>query len=428
MFGEFDNGTDFTDNAWEALYSAVDSTDFKNHDAQTIYKVLSERLRFISFGDYLKRYLYRKAGIRKPFGDVELNVYRQMIRDSFEENETPASFEPTTAKLSALTKNWLTQQTVSRKVVFLLGFGLGMSVDDVDAFLTKALREQSFNAKDPFEIICWYCFKNGFNYLRFEKLWNAFCESPRGRVDVSLLFDDMTIGARQEVGSLGSDAALISFVSKLKSEDNRPLLSVTARLYFDKLFNEAKELVAAIYNKEEERRNRDELARYERLLLNDDRMTDAERIERIERKRASLRVYAADDITENDLERMISSAIPVDRHGNLTPAKASKLNAQFAGKRFSRQHIGEIIAGKADVTRFDLVTLNFFIYSQTLDKHPDPRERFFSFVSSTNEILDKCSLGELYITNPYECFVLMCVLTEDPLCTYADVWEISYEG
>ena len=124
---------------------------------------------------------------------------------------------------------------------------------------------------------------------------------------------------------------------------------------------------------------------------------------------------------------MISSAIPVDKHGNLTPGKASKLNAQFAGKRFNRQHISEVLAGNSEVTRFDLITLNFFIYSQTIDSYPDAKTRYISFVESTNKILEQCFLGKLNISNPYECFVLMCILSEYPLGTYADVWEMSYE-
>ncbi len=66
--------------------------------------------------------------------------------------------------------------------------------------------------------------------------------------------------------------------------------------------------------------------------------------------------------------------------------------------------------------------------SQSLDQHPNKRERYFSFINSTNRLLEGCGLGELYISNPYECFVLMCLLSEDPLGTYADVWELSYEN
>ena len=45
-----------------------------------------------------------------------------------------------------------------------------------------------------------------------------------------------------------------------------------------------------------------------------------------------------------------------------------------------------------------------------------------------NRILERCFLGELYVSNPYECFVLMCILSEEPLSTYADVWELSYQN
>ncbi len=423
-----DSGTDFTEKAWDALYDAVDAEEFLNSDAEVIYDALYKRLRFIPFGDYLKRYIYRRAGLAEPFAAVELDVYRRIIRDSFKENYTPASFEPTTAKLSALSKNWLTQQTVNRKVVFLLGFGLRMSAADVEDFLTKALRERGFNAKDPFEIICWYCFKNGYGFYKFEALWEAYLKAEPGNANVSLLFGDLTVSVRNSVMDLTGDAALLSFVSKLKTKENRPKLSVSARRCFDGLFAESKRIAADILTREEKERVRIEAARYESRLLNDPRVSDAERNERISRLKSSYRTYLPDEITESDLEHIISSAIPVDRHGNLTPAKASALNEQFEGKRFSRQHVSEILADRTEVTRFDIITLNFFIFSQSLGLHPNSKERYSSFIKSSNEMLTGCFMGELNISNPYECFVLMCLLSEDPLGTYADVWELSYSG
>ena len=428
MNGEANRSTDFTANAWDALYDAVDSTYFQDKDADLIYEVLEKRMKFISFGEYLKRYIYRKAGLTEPFEHVPLKVYQQIIRGAFSDNNTPQAFEPTTAKLSALSKNWLTQQTVKRKVVFLLGFGLAMSADDVNMFLTKALREQGINAKSPFEVICWYCYKNKYSYLKFEKLWQIFFETPPNFPDAKILYTDLTVGARNAMNSINSDAELIAFLSKLKAPDNRPQLSVTARICFDELFENAKALVAKLYNTEEAKRHKTAVAQYQSMLLNSDRISDAERQAKIIRKREQQKVYSSRNITECDLERIISSAIPVDRHGNLTPSKASKLNAQFAGKRFSRQHISNILAGKSEVTRFDLITLNFFIYSQTIDEYPNVKRRYTSFIEETNELLERCLLGQLYITNPYECFVLMCILSEDPLGTYADVWGMSFQS
>lgn len=390
---------DFTNKAWDVLYDAVDNNYFRERDAELIYSALKKRMKFISFGEYLKRYIYREACLGEPFEEVPLKEYQQIIKGAFSDNNTPQSFDPTTAKLSALSKKWLTQQTVRRKVVFLLGFGLAMSVDEVNEFLTKGLREQGINAKNPFEVICWYCYKNGYGYLKFERLWQIYNETPANSFDIKHFSEGLTIGARNSMNAINSDSALIAFVSKLKVDNNRAQHSVTAKKCFDELYTSAREIVAAIYNEDEAERHR----------------------------RGKQKVFTIDDITESDLEHMISSAIPVDRHGNLTPSKASKLNAQFAGKRFSRQHISEVQAGKADVTRFDLITLNFFIYSQTLNTYPNAKARYTSFVESTNMILERCFLGELYVSNPYECFVLMCILSEDPLGTYADVWEKSYE-
>ena len=418
---------DFTEAAWESLYDAVDDTVFLEQDAEVIYNSLKHRLKFIPFGDYLKRYIYLKAGLEEPFADVPLKEYQSIIKSAFSDNHTPQSFTPTTAKLSALSKNWLTQQTVKRNVVFLLGFGLNMSVEDVNMFLTKALREPEINPKNPFEVICWYCYKNKYNYLKFEKLWDLYNSTPAHSVDMGLIYSEYTIGVRNSMFSVHDDATLIAHISKLKTSDNMSRISITARECFDALYNETRDLIAELYNSSESEEHIEALFEYQDKLNQSDRLYDCEKIERIKKFRDEKRVFTREDITESDIEHIICAAIPTDRHGNLTPSKASKLNEQFAGKRFSRQRIGEILSGNAEITRFDLITLNFFVFSQKLNVYPEAKQRYMQFLESTNKILEKCFMGSLYIQNPYECFVLMCILSLEPLATYADVWELSYE-
>lgn len=419
-------GTAFTDNAWDALYGAVDSREFIDNDAPVIYEALSAKLSFIPFGDYLKRYIHRRSRMTVPLSQVELNDYRRIIRDSFAERLTPPSFEPTTAKLSALSKNWLTQQTVSRKVVFLLGFGLGMNERDVEEFLTKALREQGVNPKDPFEVICWYCFRNGYGFPKFEALWKAYTETPKDSIGFGVLLDEGTVGLRREARGLAEDAELLNYLSKLKNDENISNSSASIRRAFDELFQKAREITAKLLTEENEDKAHILAGRKETRLQYDDDKPDYQKQRIVEHARSSYRRYAPEDITEGDIEHIISSAIPVDRNGNLTPAKASKLNAQFDGKRFSRQHISEVRLGKADANRFDLITLNFYIMSQSLEEHPDPKERLFAFMEKTDALLERCFLCGLLVSNPYECFVMMCLLSSDPLGAYADVWELSY--
>jgi len=90
------------------------------------------------------------------YREIDVKEYQSIIIESFTENYTPKSFNETTTKLSAMTKNWLTQTSVNRSVVFLLGFGLNMSVSDVSEFLKKVIREHDFNFKDPQEVVCKY--------------------------------------------------------------------------------------------------------------------------------------------------------------------------------------------------------------------------------------------------------------------------------
>ncbi len=417
---------DFTEAAWESLYDAVDDTVFLEQDAEVIYNSLKHRLKFISFGDYLKRYIYLKAGLDEPFAEVPLKEYQLIIKSAFSDNNTPPSFTPTTSKLSALSKNWLMQQTVKRKVVFLLGFGLKMSVEDVNLFLTKALREPEINPKDPFEVICWYCYKNGYTYPKFEKLWELYSNTSTNANDMELIYSERTIGVRNSMYSVRDDASLIAHLSKLKTSDNVSRISVTARECFDRLYDEARDLIAALYNQTEDEQHINALFEYRDKLSRNSRLYDFEKVERIKRFKAEKKIFTRADITESDIEHIICAAIPTDRHGNLTPSKASKLNEQFSGKRFSRQRISEILSGNGEINRFDLITLNFFVFSQKLSIYPEAKKRFTQFLDSTNTILNKCSMGNLYIQNPYECFILMCILSLDPLGTYSDVWELSY--
>lgn len=418
---------DFTYIAEESLYRVVDDEYFRDKDSHLIYKALEESIKPVPFCEYLKRYIYTKAKLDDDFENIDINEYRMIIRDSFYDNNTPASFTPTTAKLSALSKNWLTQKTVNRNVVFLLGFGLRMSADDVNDFLTKALLEQGINFKNPFEIICWYCYKNRYSFQKFERLYNLYLATPANTLDLELVYSERTVNIRDSIFSVNNDAALLAHLSKLKTDTNKNKFSVTAYNNFCKLYDETKRIASIILDNAENEKHMLKLSEYRSKLLANDRIYDYEKRVRIKAFATQRKKMLPEDITEADIESIFCSAIPVDKHGNLVKSKLSTLNEQFYGKRLSRQHLHDVISGNIEVDRFDLITLNFFIYSQSLNELPNSKQRYSKFIESTNKILTECYMSELYVSNPYECFVLMCILSDDPLGTYADVIELSYE-
>lgn len=427
MGGIYDHDDlEFTANDLNVLYDTVDSKFFRTRDSALIYAALQKKLIQRPFGDYLKRYIFRKAGLSGNWRDVPLNDYRKIIVDSFEDNNTPASFAPTTAKLSALSKNWLTQSVVKRQVVFLLGFGLRMCADDVSSFLIRALHERDINPKNPFELICWYCYQHQYGFSKYLQLKELFERAPANTLSINMLYGERTVGIRSSYANIHDDAVLLSKLSQMKTSNNQPLFSFTARQHFDSLYLHTRELIASYYNHDEREKLNEAVFKYLRENEYNPRLCNADKQKHIEKMKSEMRVYSANDITAGDVEKVICAAIPTDKNGNLSRGNLSTLNRQFSGHRFSRQHIADILLSKIDIDRFDLITLNFYLFSQETTEIFDAKSRFLKFIDDTNRILVDCSMGELLTSNPYECFIMMCMLSEDPLGTYADVLEMSY--
>ena len=106
--------------------------------------------------------------------------------------------------------------------------------------------------------------------------------------------------------------------------------------------------------------------------------------------------------------------------------KESSLNDPFVGKRMTRQRIMDIQEGKTPINRFELITLCFFLATGETDRFESPGERYEYFINEANRVLRESDMEPLYVANPYESFLLMCMLADDPLGSFSDVWELSY--
>ncbi len=418
---DFERTVHMTEARENAFYNAAELADFKDN-SKIIFDFL-KNAKLVSFGEHLKRYIYFKAEMQGDYKSIEDDVYVKYIQESFKRTGTPNSFEPCTSKLSALAKNWLKQTSVSRKTVFLLGFGLEMTVQEVSRFLKKALLEGDFYFKNPFEIICWYCYKNGYGYSKMEELMTAFKE----QVDIyerTLVFDK-TVGMIGKANNVKSAQELLELLKSHGLTVDK-MYSMTARDRFNILYDECKKIVAKTKQAEADWEFSNEMYDIERDIISKNKIPVKQRkgiLDKIKEKRKKV---TENDVTEADIEKFVCSGTPIDGQGNLTKISASSLAVNFSKKRMSRKHINDIISGNTPVERFDLITLKFFICA---DKYAllSNNDRWWKFVEETNEMLEECSMGELYIVNPYDCFLQMCMLTDVPLSTYDSVIEASYE-
>ena len=393
---------DFTRRAIIQITSVVESDDFENMDSDTIFLYLFKQMELVSFKDYLKRYLTENTDIGQDFSKVSEDEYRALIDYAFEANNAPHSLEPTSTRWTATVKSWLRSDSVRRPAVFLLGFGLCMSAEKVSEFLVKVLKDEDFDFSNAAETVYWYCYRNQLRYAAALELLSE----AENATDVNDVRKDLPDGGKEireqtlvETPKEAIERHLdekenllpyLCFLKKSKVHENRQQIALD---YFSRLILKAKEEIARIYREDP--------------VMGEDENASG-----------------PDKITSADIEKIICSGIPLTSSGNLKKASFSVLNRHFQSFRLSRQRIDSILKGKQTVTRYDLITLEFFLFSQMDYEFPEDRCR--DFIDSMNEILENCGMMKLHPVNPYEAFVMMCLATEYPLGTYSDVWELSY--
>ena len=385
--------SDFTRIGQSRLARLIEDGLSEDDDSDMIYHCLKNNMQMVSFGDYLRRYIFRRLGRTGDYTSISLHEYRQILMESFRETYTPRSFHKTTTRFSTLAEGWLTKPSVSRETVFLLGFGLNMPLEDVSAFLTDALKEQDFNTYDPREVIFWYCLKNrkgageAIHYL--EEYDRMDFEEDHTQGD-----PDSTIVIREKVFRMKDEKDLKAGLRYLLSTERSYPFSRTCLRTFQELYQEARMLAWESENETFDNKQAKKLA----------------------------------DFSHGEFEKKLYAGISADKSGNLRKASASDLQKFLSQKRLSRQRISQILSGKTRVSRYDLMTLVFYNISMECDPDTKTEKRFNAFVSAVNEVLDRCYMGRLNIANPYESFLLMCMLTNGPLIAFGDVWDYSYEN
>ena len=397
---------DYTDRAVADLKKVVYAKTFETMTSEMIYRYLKEQMQIITFGDFLRRYIYEKMNFTEPFGEIPDSRYEAVIRDSFSLNRAPHAFTPVRSRWSSIIKRWLTCDTVKRETVFVLGFGFRMSDEDVSMFLTKAIKEQDFRFSDPMETVFWYCYHHGLPYSEAVRLLQEVGEESTAadQDEGSAYRSESRIGLK---GSVSVDTEEEDFWKKASSR---------IRVYLSNLQMINRYL--AYLKASVESGSEKTFAVFQELL---------ERAGAAAGRITGSHAKQEPDSRPNiyDIEIVLCSGIPRTADKNLRRSSDSALCRQFAGKRMSRQHLASLLSRKVAVERFDLITLLFLIYAGDFASL-SPKERCVRFTAEANQMLTGCGMMELYPVHPYESFVLMCLLSEEPLTVYNDVWEMSY--
>ncbi|HBI64405.1 MAG TPA: hypothetical protein DDX51_04740 [Clostridiales bacterium] len=379
----------YTHKAVQNLQRLTGTAEFQHADAKTICYHIINKTEIVIFHDYLKRYLYQRSALRKPFHLVSDDEYGEIITSSFVETQTPRSFNPNTVRRwSRVLSSWLNAKTVPRDTIFLLGFGLRMPPGDVSEFLVKVLKTEDFNFSDPRETILWYCYKNGFSYSKANALMTKF-ENETHESDYGEPFI-------HSVNEIKTEEQLFRYLHRNSQNDTFNRNIQDAYSAFDKLLEQTKNIISELY----------ETSDYVNPDQNDTKTNH-------------------DRITLTAVEMVLNSGVPHRRNGNYVAERLSLLYPYIKNARLTRQHMHLIQRRRCTVKRNDIILLQFFNYSYEM-QNAAPCERFKRFVDSTNDILKRCGMLELYPVNPFESFLLLCLLSDEPFDLYTDVMEYSY--
>lgn len=377
---------DYTHRSVQNMKRLVSTERFQNADAETIFHYITNETEIVIFNDYLKRYLYKRSAIQKPFYEVSDNEYKKIISSSFAETQTPHSFVPNSLRRwSNILKTWLNAKAVPRDTVFLLGFGLHMPPGDVSEFLVKVLKTDDFNFSDEWEVILWYCYKMGLPYLKAKSLM--------------IHLNDQTYNIQHNatiihnVNEIKTEEQLYSYLLQTDRIDTNAQHREVAYSTFMHLLDKTKNIISQIYNTPDNAN-----PHYS---------------------------YTNKTITLATVENFLNSGVPYIKENLFSSERSSLLYPFIQNARLTRQRLWSIQYKRYPVRRNDLILLQFFIFSYEM-RNAEPCDRFRSFVDSMNNILKSCGMLELYPVNPFESFVLLCLLSDEPFELYTDAIEYSY--
>lgn len=409
---------EFSKEAYRKIGKLIGREDFQEMNSSQILHFLIKEMQVIPFSDYLKRYIYLEVKPEESFREVTDEFYIQILLNCFKENHVPFHIGDNTTSPRRTVSRWLTQTTVAREVVFLLGFALRMETEIVSEFLQKVLQEEDFDFDDPIEVIYWYCYEHQMPYAYAVELQQEYVRPPYENADkvqekhagvssekavkmqpkfTTTRKTDSAISWKKQIRSLEyrihPERTLKNFLKSMQGKEQKDYTMVPAYLTFKMLYNEVRARIAEI---------------------------------RMQESKGYLH-STIEDISPVDVEKELYAGVPRERGGNLRKASFSILSDYMNCHYLSRQRIEKLISGKYPVRRYDIINLCFCLHSTNKENQYTSKQRFLGFIEDTNQKLQDSLMSPLHPSHPSEGFLMICMMSEMPMITYSDILELSFE-
>lgn len=325
-----------------------------------------------------------------------------------------------------------------RSKMFLLSFALHMNSKEMQKFLTDVLAEQSYNYRDPEEIIALFCQSdeniNSYpDYLRIKAKFSEAVKESSSELEPQKT--NYTTFAKE------------SFENKIKSEEDLILFLVSNIPSFAGYSQTAYNEFMILYDKALKKSKLQALSNDE-YLISDDATTEDKRKEQKERinraiglqkvanteqlakamlqfipRASSKRIKNNKEIVSNDFIS-ISNGETGQRNKKI---QTTTLPKEITMNMLVSDRLDDLVNKKKPVTRKDLVFMRFYVFSLDLiDKGSYLQSDYRDFIDECNAMLVRCGMSRLYPANRFENLVLLSLLSSNPFEMFENIIEYSF--
>lgn len=316
-----------------------------------------------------------------------------------------------------------------RKKMFDLSFALHMDSEYTSKFLTDVLAEQTYNYREPKEIIALFCQSNEeYNsYQKYDELCKLFELKSKDIVVTKDKKENYTSFARttviQEIKTEEmlmefllanisnfygySETAYNEFVS-LYIKASSSLLSSQTKLNFAGKTVEEQINIIKEYIKKEAIINPEQLAK--EMLACIPRATTE-------------RIKDGKKIVSNDFINIYNG----EGGQGSKKIKTTELPKRITMNLPVSDRLWDLIKRDKPVDRKDLVFMKFYVFSLYLqEKEEYSAEDYFIFLDECNDLLVRCGMSRLYPGNRFENLIMLSLLASNPFEMFENIIEFSF--
>lgn len=325
-----------------------------------------------------------------------------------------------------------------RSKMFLLSFALHMNAEEVTKFLTDVLAEQSYNYRDPDEIIAYFCHtheevNNYSEFLRIKEEYNNRSAVPNPD---NVERENYTWYAKIVMTVQVSDEQdLYKFL--LSNSANFKGYSKTAYNEFMMLYNAALDKTEIQTLSNDEYLTYSEATTAEQLKEREDRINKAigmqkvTNTEQLARRMLQCIPRATTEKIKSDGKKVVTNDfIPI--YNGEGGQKSKKVQTTTLPKEITmnllmKDRLDDLIRQIKPVDRKDLVFLKFYLLSLDLQKKDEYSALDYRvFMDECNEMLVRCGMSKLYPANRFENLILISLVSSNPFEMFEDIIEASF--